>query len=280
MPARLITLLAVAALLSACAALKKEAPPEHGFYGGDGLPENIPVDPFSVPDAVPKAEPLSKTGNQRYEALGETYYPMKSATDFVERGAASWYGSKFQGKRTSSGEPYDMFAMTAAHPTLPLPSYVQVTNLDNGRQVVVKVNDRGPFLHDRVIDLSYVAAVRLGYADKGTGNVEIRAVFADGETVAVSTAGPGFGAAGDAPVRNKFMGVYVQVGAFSVSGNARALRSRLLAEGFAPVEVTQSEPGGPLYRVRVGPFESDAEADRNKVALRNLLNAPVHIVYH
>ncbi|MEA3290718.1 MAG: septal ring lytic transglycosylase RlpA family protein [Pseudomonadota bacterium] len=274
MRARLLAILAVAALLSACAALKKEAPPEHGFYGGDGLPENMPVDPFSVPDAVPKAEPLSKTGNQRYEALGETYYPMRSAVDFVERGAASWYGSKFQGKRTSSGEPYDMFAMTAAHPTLPLPSYVRVTNLDNGRQVVVKVNDRGPFLHDRVIDLSYAAAVRLGYAGKGTGNVEIRTLFADDEPAAASTAGPGFETPGGEPI-----GVYVQVGAFSDAGNARALRSHLLAEGFAPVEVAPSEPGRPLYRVRVGPFASDAEAGRKKASLRDVLNTPVHIVY-
>ena len=150
--------------------------PPGGFYGGDRPPEDIPVDLSTVPDAVPVPLPRSETGNNPYEALGKTWYPLRDARGYRERGVASWYGSKFQGRRTSSGEPYDMFAMTAAHPVLPLPTFVRVTNLDNGKSVVVKVNDRGPFLHGRIIDLSYAAAWKLGISATGTGRVEVEAL--------------------------------------------------------------------------------------------------------
>ncbi|MDI3259313.1 MAG: septal ring lytic transglycosylase RlpA family protein [Sinobacteraceae bacterium] len=144
---------------------------------GPPAPEEIPPDLASIPDAVPKAEPKSATGNpDSYVVYGDRYYVLDRAHGFKQRGYASWYGRKFQGQRTSSGEPYDMFKMTAAHKTLPIPCYVRVTNLDNGRQVVVRVNDRGPFHSNRIIDLSYAAAARLGMLGKGSTPVEIEAL--------------------------------------------------------------------------------------------------------
>ena len=135
----------------------------------DAAPAN-PRDVSKVPDAVPRAEPLSRYGNQEsYEVYGKTYYTLPTSKGYKAQGKASWYGTKFQGKRTSSGEPYDLYAMTAAHKTLPLPTYVEVTNLKNGRSVIVKVNDRGPFHGDRLIDLSYSAAARLDILQYGTG---------------------------------------------------------------------------------------------------------------
>ena len=147
-------------------------PRDPGFGLGDGPPAR-PLDAAGIPDAVPRAEPRSKSGNPPfYEVRGQRYYVMNDAAGYRESGVASWYGTKFHGRRTSSGEPYDMYAMTAAHKTLPLPSYVRVTHRGNGRSVVVRVNDRGPFIGDRVIDLSYAAAVRLGMHNEGTAPVE------------------------------------------------------------------------------------------------------------
>jgi len=135
------------------------------------------IDPDALPDAVPRVEPLSKYGNPpTYEVFGKRYYTLPSSRGFVQRGIASWYGEDFHGKRASSGEPYDMFAMTAAHKELPLPTYARVTNLDNGRSIVVKINDRGPFHANRIIDLSWAAASKLRIAAKGTGLVEVRAI--------------------------------------------------------------------------------------------------------
>ncbi len=143
----------------------------------DKTDDRLAIDPDSVPDAVPRVEPRSKSGNpDTYVVFGKRYSTLPASTGFVERGVASWYGEDFHGKRASNGEPYDMFAMTAAHKSLPLPTYARVTNLENGRSVVVRVNDRGPFVGDRVIDLSWVAAAKLRLANKGTGMVEVRAI--------------------------------------------------------------------------------------------------------
>ena len=151
--------------------------PGGGYYRDDGPPRGVSKsDVEAIPDAVPKLEPLSETGNRPYKALGKKYYPVKSALGYSERGVASWYGKKFHGARTSSGEKYDMLAMTAAHRTLPLPTYVKVRSLQNGKSVIVKVNDRGPFLHNRLIDLSYAAAYKLGVVSTGTGLVEVTTV--------------------------------------------------------------------------------------------------------
>ena len=150
--------------------------PRGGYYGDDGPPDAAPVDLASVPDAQPRVEPLSSRANRPYVVFGQSYVPMVRHAPYRERGMASWYGRKFHGQPTSIGEPYDMFAMTAAHPTLPIPSYARVTHVRNGRSVVVRVNDRGPFLNARVIDLSYAAATRLGYATGGSAEVEVELI--------------------------------------------------------------------------------------------------------
>ena len=147
--------------------------PHPRYYANDGPPAKVPPHLSREADATPRIEPLDPYANRPYFALGRRYVPITRDDPFQQRGIASWYGRQYQGNRTASGEPYDMFAMTAAHPTLPIPSYARVTNLRNGRSVIVRVNDRGPFLFDRVIDLSYAAATRLGIAGPGTGEVEV-----------------------------------------------------------------------------------------------------------
>ena len=232
----------------------------------DGHPSVVPVNLASIPDAVPRHEPLSRYGNPpEYEVFGQRYRTMASSAGFEERGLASWYGTKFHGRRTSSGEPYDMFAMTAAHRHLPLPSFVEVTNLDNGKRVVVRVNDRGPFVGGRIIDLSYAAAHRIGMVEKGVAPVRVRAVGPEdgpAEPVQLGAIEPltrsdaieaGNGA--DAPVS------FVQVGAFADREAAEGVRRDLRALGFSDVVVTTlaRNPETPLHRVRIGPLEG-AEA--------------------
>ena len=186
----------LATLLAACGSTPKPASRGGGFYQDDGPPERAPADLARTPDAVPRVEPFHPFANRPYTALGRSYTPITDDRAFRQRGFASWYGRQFHGNRTSSGEKYDMFAMTAAHPTLPLPSYVRVTHLRNGASVVVRVNDRGPFKHDRVIDLSYAAAVKLGIAAAGTGEVEVvRLTHAD---IRAGRIGPRGDSAGDA----------------------------------------------------------------------------------
>lgn len=231
----------------------------------DGHPSMVPVDLASIPDAVPRHEPLSRYGNPpEYEVFGQRYRTMASSAGFEERGLASWYGTKFHGRRTSSGEPYDMFAMTAAHRHLPLPSFVEVTNLDNGKRVVVRVNDRGPFVGGRIIDLSYAAAHRIGMVEKGVAPVRVRAVGPkDGpaEPVQLAAIEPltrsdaiEVGNSADAPVS------FVQVGAFADREAAERVGRDLRALGFSDVVVTTlaRHPQDPLHRVRIGPLEGAA----------------------
>lgn len=144
-----------------------------GYYKDDGPGDNIPDGLQNVADAVPKIEPYSRTGNKPYVVFGKTYTPLIDDKPFTQRGIGSWYGKKFHKQRTSSGEPYDMYKMTAAHPTLPIPSYARVTNLKTGKQVIVRINDRGPFHSTRIIDLSYTAALRLGYLGSGSSELEV-----------------------------------------------------------------------------------------------------------
>src|SRR5688572_10585787 len=153
------------------------SPRPGGYYKDDGPPDRPPSDLERVADAVPRAEPLHKFANRPYRAMGKEYVPMTSLQPFRQRGLASWYGKRYHGQKTSSGETYNMYAMSAAHPTLPIPSYARVTNVANGRSVVVRINDRGPFLHGRVIDLSYAAAHKLGYIQAGAAQVEVEAVL-------------------------------------------------------------------------------------------------------
>lgn len=257
-------------LLTGCGTFPTYEPAEPG----DGPPPR-PVDVSNVPDAVPRVEPLSRYGNPpSYEVFNRRYYVMQSSAGYVERGVASWYGTKFHGRRTSSGDPYDMFAMTAAHKTLPLPTYAEVVNLDNGRSVIVKINDRGPFVGDRLIDLSYAAATRLGIKQAGTGRVEVRAIDPvqwQNRMLASSRTDGGGGANG---------AYYLQIGAFSQAENATRLRSRL--DGLVPergIHVVRSQSAGnPVYRVRIGPISDRDEADRMSRDLLALGVEGAHIV--
>ena len=224
-----------------------------------------PRDVSRVPDAVPRAESRSARGNPPvYEVMGRRYYVMKDAADHRERGIASWYGTKFHGRLTSSGEPYDMYAMTAAHKTLPLPTYVRVTHVHTGRSVIVRVNDRGPFVGDRIIDLSYAAAVRLGMHNDGTALVDVEVVGPAASTAAAVAAAPQVAAAEPDPV-------WLQVGAFADAGNAARLQARLAEQGIDDV-VTHPEKNllRTIYRVRIGPLGTVDEIERMLAAVRAL----------
>ena len=222
----------------------------------DGAPTRD-VNVSSVPDAIPRVEPRSKYGNpESYEVLGKRYYVMQDSTGYVERGIASWYGTKFHGRRTSSGETYDMYAMTAAHKTLPLPTYVKVKNLKNNRSIIVKVNDRGPFHENRIIDLSYAAAKKLDILANGTGLVEISAINP-------------YTYAGEKPSVRKAsyqtgnIGFYIQVGAFADRYNAEKLTEKLGILGDNLVKISQTVVSDTvLHRVRIGPLYDIDNADK------------------
>jgi rare lipoprotein A len=169
--------LALAALLSGCAT-------HGGYYKGDGPGGPPPVNLDKMADATPRVEPLNRGANEPYTALGRKYIPYTSLKVYRARGVATWYGRKFHGKKTASGERYDMYAMSAAHTILPIPSYARVTNLSNGKSVVVRINDRGPFHADRIIDLSYAAAYKLGYVGAGSAKVEVEAILPEKRTAA------------------------------------------------------------------------------------------------
>jgi rare lipoprotein A len=240
--------------------------PRGGYYEDDG-PHASPRDVSTVPDAVPRVEPRAASGNKPYTVMGKSYVPVADARGYRERGVASWYGKKFHGRRTSSGEPYDMYAMTAAHRTLPLPSYVRVRNLNNGSSVVVRVNDRGPFLHNRLIDLSYAAASRLGIVGTGTGLVEVEAISPEAPVTQVATRAPVeiISSAQAAPAARAEPVLYVQAGAFAQRDNAMALRQRLESAGLGPVFIasaTAEASGARIYRVRLGPVASVEAGDR------------------
>ncbi|WP_049624053.1 septal ring lytic transglycosylase RlpA family protein, partial [Frateuria defendens] len=210
-----------------------------------------------LPEPVPKAEPRALYGNKSpYSVLGESYRVLPSAGGYVERGIASFYGNKFHGYKTSSLEDYDMYQFTAAHKTLPLPSYARVTNLENGKSVIVRINDRGPFHDNRLIDLSYAAAVRIGVWPKGTGLVEVRGID-PGEPVRDPPPPPVAVAAGGARP-----GIFLQVGAFSDAANAERVAAQLRQANFAPVQTVDVQVNGRnVRRVRVGPLADVDTAD-------------------
>ncbi|HEY1283506.1 MAG TPA: septal ring lytic transglycosylase RlpA family protein [Steroidobacteraceae bacterium] len=258
-------------MLSACSVVSRREPPPP-------LPPPViqsvpppaahpPPDIDSVPDAVPRDEPRSKRGNPPfYTVLGKRYSVLASADGYVERGVASWYGPTFHGVATSIGEQYDMYAMTAAHKTLPLPAYARVTNLRNGKSVVVRLNDRGPFVANRIIDLSYTAAAKLDMLRDGTTLVEVRVVTAHDT---------------DKLTRNDELPpqtLYVQAGAFADENNARRLVDRLKAGGVASAFVQSPLDGkARLFRVRVGPVANTADFDRLADQLAKLGVADVRL---
>ncbi|MDI4636160.1 MULTISPECIES: septal ring lytic transglycosylase RlpA family protein [Halomonadaceae] len=297
---RLWILLPAIALLAGCAAgggsvqsVSSSAPPaDPGTAGGryamssDAYPET-PPDVANVPDAVPRPEPRASGGNRStYEVWGKTYHVLDDPRGYRQEGTASWYGKKFHGYATASGDIYDMYEMSAAHRSLPLPSYVRVTNLDNGRQVIVRVNDRGPFHGSREIDLSYAAAARLDILDRGTGRVRVEAIdpvawqarHSGGTTEASDdTSGTTATARRNAPVQpaspdrdaaenvDTDGSLFLQVAALGSQGNAQALKTRLEGELDQPVRVTSDAR---LHRVQVGPLAATGDLEPVREALR------------
>lgn len=257
------------------------------YYKDDGPGDNPPRDMASIPDAQPRAEPLHRWANRPYEVFGKSYAPISDAANYRQRGRASWYGRRFHGQKTSSGEPYDMYGMTGAHPTLPIPSYVRVTSVANGRSVVIRINDRGPFHPDRIVDLSYTAAAKLGFAEAGSAEVEVTGVAAGNTGTAVIAAAsasaaervdttkpaPAPTAQGAQPeVTAPAAGVYLQVGAFSARDNAESFRVRLYRELAWLNDAVQIVPGGSAFRLHVGPYRSRNDAQAIADRIRSELN--------
>lgn len=277
-----------------------------GFYKDDGPADDIPDGLDDIPDAEPKWEPLHKPATRPYVVLGKEYIPNNTVRPYKVRGIASWYGKKFHGQKTSIGEAYDMFAMTAAHPTLALPSYVRVTGLQSGKSVIVRVTDRGPFHADRVIDLSYTAAYKLGLIGGGSGQVEVEAIIpgeATGTTYAQVTPPPRPAAAErdeisqmakrmaleERPVQSAEMagmngdatvpkGIYLQLGAFANADNAESLKNHLTRELDWLTEPMRVQPGAGIHRVHLGPYASRGDADKVAERIRATLGQRPTIV--
>jgi rare lipoprotein A len=216
-----------------------QAPGKGGYYKDDGPGEKPPPNLAEIPDAVPRIEPPHRYANRPYQVFGKDYTPIAAQQPYRERGAASWYGKKFHGQKTSSGEVYDMYAMSAAHRTLPIPSYARVTNVANGKSVLVRINDRGPFHSNRIIDLSYAAAYRLGYIQAGSATVEVESIQ---------------------PGDSRQSAVYLQVGAFSSRENAEDYRSRVSRQLAWLTDEVQVLTAGGLWRLLVGPYASNDAA--------------------
>jgi rare lipoprotein A len=262
---------ALSLILAACS--PSQAPVKKGGYYLDDGPPKGSVDLAAVKNAVPRSETFSKTGNKPYTVFGKRYVPLKSNAGFKQKGTASWYGKKFHGKRTSSGEPYDMYKMTAAHTVLPIPSYARVTNLKNRRSVIVRVNDRGPFKHNRVMDLSYAAALKLDVVETGTGQVEIIAI---NESKPVSK---------DLPAKElskaEYTGqrVFIQLGAFSNQAAALNLQSQLQSDGYTNALIKRIEHNGlSIYRVRLGPLTKPGNTDFTLGDLHHAGYTDAHII--
>lgn len=250
-------------LLVACGGLVEKS---------DGPPRRAP-DMSSIPDAVPKYEPIRPQNQKSYVVFGKRYYPLSTASGYKDRGVASWYGKKFHGNPTATGERYDMYKMTAAHKTLPLPSYAEVKNLSNGRTIVVRVNDRGPFHQGRIIDLSYAAATKLGIIGKGTGMVEVRAVSSRDELSSTKAV--------NYPVENinKAVGLFLQMGTFSTAVRAEQMKTKLQKMITDDVLVIPlNKPDGRLYRVRIGPLANVEYGDALATRLMQMGYNDSHVV--
>jgi rare lipoprotein A len=245
-----------AAVLTGCSVTSRRPVPAP-------IPEPVPPVPANVdttPDAIPRHEPRSAHGNPPfYKVLGKRYVVLATADGYIERGVASWYGPTFHGESTSSGERYNMYGMSAAHKTLPLPTYARVTNLKNGRSIVVRINDRGPFVSNRLIDLSYTAAAKLDMLREGTTLVEVKSLTVQEPDELTRTA------------QTPAPSLYVQAGAFSDEHNAQHALDRLHTGGLASAFILAPPDGKPpLYRVRLGPISTVAEFDQMAARLTTL----------
>ena len=274
------------------------------YYQDDGPGDNPPANLDSIPDAIPREEPFLKGPNRPYVVFGVEYRPDVRDHDFKQRGIASWYGRKFHGQKTSSGELYDMYGMTAAHPTLPIPSYARVTSTANGKQVVVRVNDRGPFLHSRIMDLSYAAAHRLGIAQRGSGEVTVERItlaeIRQNKNRPTSPTGAGTAApVAIAPTRPLMrepepntlrepddvplptvanqQGVFIQLGAFSTADNAETFRAHVYRElDWLNEKISlvngKATSGSPLIKLHLGPYPDRVSAQGVADKIRDQLN--------
>lgn len=265
---RVFVLAWLAAQLTACAVIPKpgpDSPPRSakpgGYYLDDGPEEKPPAGLHNVPDAQPKYEPLHKYANRPYSVLGQTYVPLAEGQPYKAKGRASWYGKKFHGLKTASGEIYDMYAMTAAHPVLPIPSYVRVTHLGNGKSVVVRVNDRGPFLNNRIIDLSYTAAYKLGLLQAGSGPVEVEKINVLGQEISTSPSG-----------------AYLQLGAFRSQASIDTLLANIKEAFPAYSALLRTLDKGGIVRVQLGPFPTQDAAKEAAGLLEQHLGFPVLVV--
>jgi len=303
----------------AATAVQKPAPPATaprasrggGYYQDDGPGDNPPANLDQIPDAEPRVEPLARAANNPYTVFGQQYIPFKTLAPYRQRGIGSWYGRKFHGQRTSSGEPYDMYAMTAAHATLPIPSYARVTNLANGRSVIVRINDRGPFHSGRLIDLSYAAAYRLGYAAVGSADVEVESITPEEMPLLAARrrqAAPALAAAAapaaaaaqlmapvvlasassvpaepdqsarPLPLDAEAGGIYLQLGAFSARDNAENFRVRVYQQLAWLNDAIRILPRDGMYRLDLGPYRDRDEAAGIAEKIREALQFKPFIV--
>jgi rare lipoprotein A len=267
----LLAALLAALMLAACSSAPSRpsgGSKPGGYYLDDGPGANPPADLDSRPEPVPKAEPINRYTSRPYTVMGKTYTPYAQPTPYRQRGVASWYGKRYHGQKTSSGEVYDMYALSAAHTLLPLPSYARVTNLANGKSVVVRVNDRGPFHQDRLIDLSYAAAHRLGLIGAGSGMVEVEAILPGAsEPTPAAVPAPAPAPAPEpspvpTPVAAESGGLYVQLGAFSTAENAGAALRKLRIDLPWMADTMQVYPAGGMHKLHAGPYRSREEAEQ------------------
>ena len=272
-----------------------------GYYLDDGPGDNPPANIEAIPDAVPKVEPLMTRANKPYIALGQSYTPMTEYRPYKQKGIASWYGRRYHGQKTSAGEVYDMYGMTGAHTVLPIPSYVRVTNPENQKSVIVRINDRGPFHSDRLIDLSYAASYKLGLAGKGSGLVEVEAIdartyrSAKAPVAQPATAQPSAveikplqtaekvepvsvasAATANPPLADN--GVFVQVGAFKSEQNANGLSKKILSQKLVENAPVNSWYNDGIYRVRIGPYASRSEAEMAAAKLKQSLRVNTYVI--
>lgn len=259
----------------------KPEPSSGKYYSDDGPPVAVPDNLAEIADAIPRDEPFHRFANRPYTVFGQTYVPVVDKQPTKERGLASWYGRKFHGQKTSSGETYDMFAMTAAHKTMPIPSFARVTNVKSGHSVVVRVNDRGPFHSNRIIDLSYAAAARIGIVAAGSSLVEVERIVpgagVSDEALQSTTVPPPVLASVQTPlIAQEPAGLWLQLGAFSSLEGAESFRDHIAREltwNLEPINIAGRDG---VHRVRLGPYRNadEATAIGDKVR-RSLGIAPV-----
>ncbi|WP_225319005.1 septal ring lytic transglycosylase RlpA family protein [Cellvibrio sp. KY-GH-1] len=283
-PRMYLVLALLCVFLAACSGSKPKTKTTEPYNPNDGrykhdkdFGPSEEVDLSHIPDAVPRYEVRTRAGNKNpYTVLGKTYHLIKDETSYKERGYASWYGNKFNGYHTSNGELYDMYAMTGAHKTLPIPSYVRVTNLDNGKSVVVRINDRGPFHQGRIVDLSYAAAQRIGIHKAGTGRVEVE--------IALPGDAPPIPRKAETSVAKQIEaalppGTYLQIGAFGNKQAAQDFASNLGTKLTFPVVISSASAPKEIHRVRLGPFKDAKNLQQARDQLARVKIYEAHVVY-